>query len=300
MVDLKKYETNEVVDCKLPNSNSIKIQSIKVEKKLWIRGKEDNNVCVEGRPCPLETIAAMIYYVSAKNDKQDVNDILNMKGHKGGVCIMKFRPMRRRMQSRCETMFELNLLAACFLYSTIVNPKLSWLVGSWDPIKPLDIPILDPRINSKWRNEKVAKIAKQDCQPLVRLHIPKVESPQERRERIFLDISLALRATVRGREAHSPLWSPTYDLVMAELAKGSDEMMIMDISEFAKLFPYDVLTITARSVAISELFTNIFKEPLWPDLFFCKCERNCGELKKNGENFVKKHILDMISGFETA
>ena len=288
MVDLKKYLQDEIDKCNLPN-RLIEVQAIKAQKHFWIRGKKDRGAGSD--------MYGFDYYISRNKDDNQRRDLIRtMRGYTGGVCRLQFEPERTRLQSHCEKLFEENLLAACFEFT----PKFGDQTNSWDPTNPIEVPSMNPDVNKKWRDQKVAKIAKKVCQPLIRLHWPKNLPRDIPRERLMMDIALALRATGPGKEVSAPLWTPYYDLVIAELARGADDMMIMTIPEFAELFSHDVPTVRERVPTLNDMFTKLFKEPFWPDLFFCKCYPKCEELENKGDNFVRKYIRNLISEFEAA
>ena len=306
-VELKYHTQDEVDSCNIPGKEE-EIQLIKRQGSFWIRGKEEQE--------PGAKLYGLDYFVSRCKDCPEgdkVRLIRTMKGYNGGVCRLHFDPIdprRALLHPHCETIFAFNLLAACFKYNhRIRNPK-----GSWDPTNPEEVPTIIPNRNRPWRNENVAKLAKEVCQPLIRLHWTKAPStePQEMR---LIDIWLALIAARAGNLVNSADWMPTYDLVLAESADGPTDMLIMRISEFSKLFSNNVPTrvspfpiknllvptITARINAINAMFTDLFKEPYWPDLFFCECPSgNCGQLELEGDNFIRQRILNMIAEFEAA
>ena len=293
-VELKYHDRNIVNRCNIPGKEE-EIRVIKRQKKFWIRGKEEQE--------PGAKLYGLDYFISRCKDCPEgdrVSLIRTMKGYNGGVCRLEFDPIdprRALLQSHCELIFEFNLLAVCFKYNhRIRNPE-----GSWDPTNPENVPTIIPNHNKPWRNEIVAKLAKEVCQPLIRLHWTKAPTYNEPQQRRLMDISLALFAARSGNLATNPDWLPTYDLVLAELADGPTDMLIMRISEFSKIFSYHVPTITARLNAINAMFTDLFKEPYGPDLFFCECPSgNCGELELKGDNFIRQRIRNMIAEFEAA
>jgi len=288
MVDLKKYLQDDIEKCNVPN-RLVEVQGIKAQKHFWVRGKEDRGA--------MSDKYGFDYYISRnKDDNQVPHLIRTMRGYTGGVCRLEFEPKRARLQSHCEKLFEENLLAACFEFT----PKFGEHMNSWDPTNPIEVPSMNPNANQKWRNQKVAILAKEVCQPLIRLHWPKNLPRDIPRERLMMDIALALRATGPNKEVSAPNWTPYYNLVLAELARGADDMMIMTIPEFAKLFSHDVPTVRERVTPLNDMFTRLFKEPSWPDLFFCKCHEVCGELENKGDNFIRKNIRNLIAEFEAA
>ena len=293
-VELKYWLQIDVDNCNIPGKEE-EIQVIKRQGNYWIRGKEEQE--------PGAKLYGLDYFISRCKDCPEgdkVKLIRTMKGYNGGVCRLQFDPIdprRALLQRHCENIFELTLLAACFKYNhRIRNPE-----GSWDPTNPEEVPTIIPSRNRPWRNQNVAKLAKETCQPLIRLHWRKTPDVGEPRERLLMDIWLALGAARGGNIVNSPDWYPTYDLVLAELADGPTDMLIMRIVEFEKIFSYDVPTVKARLNSINAMFTDLFKEPYGPDLFFCECPSgNCGELELKGDNFIKQRIMNMIEEFEAA
>ena len=273
------------------------IKQIKVQKYFWIKGKEEASSTPDGK------VFGFDYYVTVdQNDKQPWNAIASIKGYRDGICRLQFLGLSSNPSKRLETNcgFRENLLRACYKHQSWIPDTGAWLPG-YDPAQTISIPTVHPEFK-KWKNEKVANLAKRDCKPLIRLHWSKAYISDKMLPVFLHELSLAIQVAFTGPDplqSHGTgIASPNFDLVLAEVSDASTtDMMIMNLADFGQWFAVDLLTLKRRMLEYKAIFEQLFQEKYGPDLFFCKCktaDSNCDDLYAEGNNRLRKEMLRII------